>query len=123
MIHLTEIFRNACRTQDWTQEAAQKALDMIRSKIGGSTVDWERGDEEWGRVLVGDVVKALVCAKVAVAVIMGRDRPQDVIEYLKKNGVSIIEAKTLDDDQYAVDKVVLEEIFGSPLPENVNYDH
>jgi hypothetical protein len=84
-------------------------------------VDWERGDEEWGRVLVGDAVRALVCVKVAVVVILGPDWPRDAIEHLRRSGVSIIEADTLNDAQYAVDKALLEEVFGRPMSENVNF--
>lgn len=121
MIELTEMFKVAWSSSFWTQESVRRVLDAIRNDLEESSLDWEPKDEEWGRVLVGQEVKALVCARVPVAVLIGTDWSQDLIVGLTRSGVAIIHTEDYEAVEYSVDRATLESIFERPLSENVDF--
>ena len=48
----------------WNEDDVEIFLKLISDQVDNSVVDWEVGDEEWGRVVLDTQPIALVCAKV-----------------------------------------------------------
>ena len=112
---LGEVFRVAsARSRAWTRDDVWRALKGLTST--GSKVDWEPGDEQWGRVLDGAGVVGLICARVPVGAVRN-----DVDPRLLSDPVTWIRFNSMNDHDFKVERELLEEIFGCALSENVNY--
>ena len=116
MTDLTSTFLSAARGgQRPTVTAVLSVLTGLAKDVGG-TVDWEPGGEEWGRVLLGGSVVALVCARVSL-VLVGPTAPAHSLL-----GFEVVVVTSFAVQEYRVDHVLLESIFGRPLSRHVNWE-
>lgn len=97
------------------QRTAQLLATLARS-LGG-TVDWEPGDEEWGRVLRGHDVLALVAARFPLAMVVG-PHPEPVLVA----GAHVVVVPSTTAPDYRVDREELEVAFGRPISTVVDLD-
>ncbi len=73
MIELTNVFRAAQEKIDcWSEEDFKSFLYLVCQAVDNSVVDWEAGDEEWGRVILDSEPIVLVCAKIPLALFLKR---------------------------------------------------
>ncbi|KYF72244.1 hypothetical protein BE15_18950 [Sorangium cellulosum] len=83
----------------------------------GSSVDWEPGDEEWGRVLDADTeIVGLVCARIPIGAV--RD---DVPRSELPSGVTWIRFKSTRERHYQVAPEILEKVFGREVSRSIDY--
>lgn len=115
MTDLTSAFQSAARGgRRPSRVEITSALHGLSMAVGG-TVDWEVG-EEWGRVLRGDCVIAFVCTRVPLA-LAKRSVPTHALL-----GFDVVVVDSFDDQEYRVDRQVLEKLFGRPLSRNIDWD-
>lgn len=105
---LTEIFRAAFLSKrPWTEADATRVLEALRDRWPGSRIDWEPGDEEWGRVFhERDGVVGMVCARAPIGAARARDEPDEL-----PDGVAWLRFESTTDASYSLDRRVLEPIF------------
>jgi hypothetical protein len=100
---------------NWTSADVQQALEVLVDPK--SRIDWEPGDEEWGRIVDTDgCVLALVCVRVPVGVVR-----EDVNATRMSDRVSWLRFKSMTDRAFQIDRRLLEQLFGRRLSDNVDY--
>ncbi|WP_159397847.1 hypothetical protein [Sorangium cellulosum] len=115
---LSDIFRHGLATSaTWTRENVREALQVLASYSPGSYVEWEPGDEEWGRVLDSDnEIVGLVCARIPIGAV--RD---DVPRSELPSAVTWILFKSTSEPYYQVAPEVLKEVFRREVSRNIDY--
>lgn len=65
---ITAMLESARETGSWSKGVFRRVLDKLAEALAGGSVDWDReAGEEWGRILVGGEVIALVWLRGAFA--------------------------------------------------------
>lgn len=115
---LSDVFRHGLAVSAaWAHENVHDALQVLAAHSPGSSVDWEPGDEEWGRVLDADTeVVGLVCARIPIGAV--RD---DVPGSVLPSDVTWIRFKSMRSRDYQVSPEVLEQVFGFEVSRNIDY--
>jgi hypothetical protein len=115
---LCDIFRHSCAASaTWTHEKIRDALQALAAHSPGCSVDWEPGDEEWGRVLDADTeIVGLVCARISIGA--ARD---DVPRSELPSDVTWIRLKSTRERDYKVAPEILEKVFGREFSGSVDY--
>ncbi|WP_437682784.1 hypothetical protein [Sorangium sp. So ce131] len=115
---LSETFRQGlAASAPWTHEKVHDALQALAAHSSGSSVDWEPGDEEWGRVLDADTeIVGLVCARIPVGAV--RD---DVPRSDLPRDVTWIPFKSTRERDYQVAPEILEKVFRREVSQNIDY--
>lgn len=110
--------RGLAASMMWTYERVAQTLQALAIHYPGSRVDWEPGDEEWGRVVdpEGEVV-GLVCARVPLGIVRN-DLPQSELPHL----VEWLRFKSMHDASYRVSPEILERVFGRQPSRNIDYE-
>ncbi|WP_159397848.1 hypothetical protein [Sorangium cellulosum] len=116
---LSDVFRHSrAASSTWTHEKVLDILHALAARAPGASVDWEPGDEEWGRVLDADnEVLGLVCARVPIGA--ARD---DVPLSELPSAVVWIQFRHIHDHNYRIAPEILEEVFGFRVSRNVDYE-
>jgi hypothetical protein len=114
---LNELFRDGLAgASTWTHAKAGQALQALAAHRPGSRMDWEPGDEEWGRIVDADGgVVGLVCARIPIGA--ARD---DIPRSQLPDFVTWILFKSMDEPVYHVTPEILEEVFGRQVSRNVD---
>lgn len=116
MTNLNSLFR-AARSYpgEWSRNDVQEMLEVLAGP--GCQIDWEPGDEEWGRVVdtCGDV-RALVCARAPICIGL-----ESVEAARPGTAVSWLTVPSMSEPIYEVDRRILEEMFGRPLSVSVDF--
>lgn len=83
-------------------------------------VDWEEGDEEWGRVISRGKEVAYVSARRPLAFVQADDEAatQPAWSWL---GIVVIAVRDFDSPSISVDPSALADLTRRPLTENVSY--
>ncbi len=113
---LGSLFRSAqAAAATWRREDVRQALEFL----AGSEfqIDWEPGDEEWGRIIdSGGSCLALICARVPLGI--GN-------EYVDPGRLAArifwMKVHSMSEHVFEVDRRLLEEVFGRQLSDNVDY--
>ena len=120
MIDLTPEFRIAFgRRGQWSTSLAQDSLDAI-ARCARGVVDWEPGDEEWGRVLVDQEVAALVHSRWPLALVVAPMVPQPPALGPE---IILMSIGSIESQDYRIDRAWLQSAVGRKLTENVDYEH
>lgn len=115
MINLTNDIKSAMALGSRDHRRTANLLALLASHFDG-VVDWEQGDEEWGRVLAGQQVLAIVADRFPLVIVVGGRTPP------VGNLAHVVRVKDMDGKDHQVDRSVLEEGFGRSITSNVNYD-
>ena len=119
-MNLSPLFQRASETpMPWSLDSAEGLLQKICGSLNESVIDWEKGDEEWGRVLQHKRVVSLVCARIPL-VIVASDL-KEVVEKLVDANFLIFCVDDMAAKSWLVDKKLLERIFSKALTDNINY--
>lgn len=115
---LSDLFRQGLTgSAMWTYEKVGQALQALAVQCPGSRVDWEPGDEEWGRVVdTHGCVVGLVCARIPVGAARD-DLPQSELPGF----VMWLRFNSIHERDYQIAPEILEEIFGRRVSRNVDY--
>lgn len=115
---LSGLFRSGLAASDsWTNQHVRRALQKLVQQHPGSRIDWEPGDEEWGRVIDSSgAVLGLVCARIPV----GAAR-HDLSPRALSDEVAWLRFESMDERSYEIDRELLKQVFGRDLSENVDY--
>ena len=125
MIDITSKLNDAMLlSPGWTHEKVRHALSTLAALYPESEIDWEEGDEEWGRVVCCGKEKAFVSVRFPFVFVQADD------EALRRQissqlGVIAVAVRDFDDPSISVDPTVLSNFTGSPgspLTENVSYE-
>ena len=117
MMDLTDDFRAAYEKRaSWSHELALQVLQRIAQGCDG-TVDWEQGDEEWGRVLDGDVVVALVRARWPLVLVL-----ESIDVGQQSSDTVVITYTDIEAPDFRIDPSWLCSAIERTLTENVNYE-
>ena len=103
------------RRGTWRHDDVQQALELL----AGSEyrIDWEPGDEQWGRVFDSDdLTRALVCAPVPVGIALEGTDPARMSARL-----SWLTVSSMTDRVFSADRAVLEQVFDRKLSTNISY--
>jgi len=106
---------------DWTREQVRRALSALAALCPGGTVDWEEGDEEWGRVISRGEVAAYVSARRPLAFILSHDEAE-VRQVSSRLGLVAIAADDFDAPSFRVAPSALAHLTQRALTEHVCYD-
>lgn len=119
MIDLRQpISKAMAKRGQWDTSSFVAALHAVASSIENARIDWEQGDEEWGRVLKADgQVAALVCVRVPFGFLCA---PEMDSSHLSPE-LTWVCVEDIEEPAFTVDKSLLEAVFGRELSENVNY--
>lgn len=99
----------------WGYDEVWKTLEALAGP--GEEIDWEPGNEQWGRVLDVGTVIGMVCARVPVGVV------QAGVPAGRVSGrVAWLRVESMDAQMYRVDRELLEQVFGGPLSNAVDYE-
>ncbi|WP_437577320.1 hypothetical protein [Sorangium sp. So ce887] len=115
---LSDIFRHGlAASAAWTHEKVHDTLQALAVHSPGSSVDWEPGDEEWGRVLDADTeIVGLVCARIPIGAV--RD---DVPRSELPNDVTWIRFTSTRERDYQVAPQILEKVFRREVSRMIDY--
>lgn len=114
-IKLDDVFRAAMALPGtWTLEDVQSVLETLANTT--FQIDWEPGDEQWGRILGTNKAQALVCARIPLGIALNDFDVTGV-----KRAMSWLTVQSMSDEAFEVDQGLLEQIFGRSLSENVDY--
>jgi hypothetical protein len=105
----------------WGREKVRQALSALAELYPEGTVDWEEGDEDWGRVVSGGGVIAFVSAIRPIAFVLAHDELAAQRALLQMS-IVIVPARDFDDRSFIVDPSVLSELARRPLTKNVSYN-
>jgi hypothetical protein len=122
MIDITQkIIEAGSHAHGWTREKARHALSVLAVLYPEATVDWEEGDEDWGRVICRGVATAYVSARCPLVFVQADDgtAARQVSSHL---GVIAIAAQDFDVPSFSVDPSALSDLARRPLTRNVRYD-
>ncbi|MGO9464937.1 MAG: hypothetical protein ACLQIB_10555 [Isosphaeraceae bacterium] len=105
----------------WTRERVRHTLSALAELYPDGTVDWEEGDEDWGRVVSRGAATAYVSARCPVAFVEADDETaaQRVLTQL---GLVAIVIQDFDAPTVSVDSSVLSQLTSRPLTKNVSYN-
>jgi hypothetical protein len=122
MIDITpKINEAAALDRGWAEDEVRHALSDLASLFPEGIVDWEPGDEEWGRIVSRGEVTAYVSARLPIAFIRADDGgPARVIA--SRLGIVAISVPDFDATSIRVDPEVLSRLSQEPLTENVSHE-
>jgi hypothetical protein len=105
--------------QEWSHPLVVSLLERLQLRFEGSQIDWEPGDEEWGRLLVDGQAVVLVCSRMPLAIIeslvfdhLRRDLPDELM---------VLSVPSLSTPVLMVDRKVAESMFDRELSDNVDW--
>ena len=104
----------------WGYEKVRQALSALSELYPQSTVDWEEGDEEWGRIISRGDVTAYVSAMRPIAFVLG-DNELAANQALSQMSIVIIAARDFDDRFFSIDPSALSELAHRPLTKILSY--
>lgn len=105
----------------WTHDEVRHALATLAGLFAEGLVDWEPGDEEWGRIVSIGKVTAYVSARLPIVIIRGDDSgPARAIA--SQLGIVAIAVPDFDAIAIRVDLEALSRLSPGPLSENVSYE-
>jgi hypothetical protein len=112
---------SAASTRSWSTDLAAGALRWLSQNIDGSAVDWDQGSgEEWGRIVVGSRLVALVCARVPL-VILADGASTASPDGVPGGPVALI-VPSMDSACLSVSPDILEAVFGRSVSRELAYD-
>ena len=104
----------------WDKDKIRRVLAILSRAIKPSMVDWEEDDEEWGRIICGGDIIAIICVKLPLIIISSQ------YEAISKkiDGISclVFPVRDFDLEKHRVSKSILERVFERKLSENLNYE-
>ena len=104
----------------WTHEKVRYALLALARLYPEGAVDWEEGDEEWGRVISRGEATAYMSARCPLAFVRADDEAA-VGPVSSRLGIIAVAVQDFDDPSISVDPVALSNLTGRSLTENVSY--
>lgn len=115
---LGELFQHGrAASATWTHERVDEALQALAVQSPGSRVDWEPGDEEWGRVVDTDGgVVGLVCARIPIGAARNDISRAGLPKFLIWIGFG-----STNEPEFQVAPEILEEVFGRQVSRSINY--
>jgi hypothetical protein len=119
MIDLRAILAKAIAAkQIWHSSMVLAVLHTVESFIPDAWVDWEQGDEEWGRIIMPDgKVAVLVCARLPLGFISA----PAVDPAALPTELTWVQVASMSDAAFIVDQRALEDAFGRQLSDNIDY--
>jgi hypothetical protein len=124
MMNLTPMFQQSAEQSatGWSLDAAGRVLEQLRDCLDNSIIDWEKGDEEWGRIIQNQQVVALVCARLPFVIVLAKMK-QAVEKALLGSSLSLVSVEDMSAKLFSVDKHILEFLFSKQLSDNIDYEH
>jgi hypothetical protein len=104
----------------WTHEKARHALSALAQLYAEGAVDWEAGDEEWGRVMSRGEATAYMSARCPLAFVRADDESA-VRPVSSRLGIIAIAVQDFDAPSISVDPAALSHLTRRPLTGNVPY--
>jgi hypothetical protein len=112
LIDLTEKMRLARENETWTEALFCAFLDKLSGAFAGAKIDWDDGaGEEWGRVLWGKELLALVWLRGAF-VFVGASHTEIFSPLFLGSSVQFEVVDDWDKSQYQIDRGVLLQLIG-----------
>jgi hypothetical protein len=112
---LTAAFRRAHAAKwDWNLDTMRWYLRDFAQVWPEGHADYETG-ERWGRVVAGDETGVMACRLLPLAFVRS-----DLAGRAPEEGVVVIEFGSWTDAAYAVDRRILDEVFGEWRDEEAN---
>jgi hypothetical protein len=105
---------------EWNLGESARVLEEILQCVDNAVIEWEKGDEEWGRIIRNKQVVALVCARFPLVIVLAGLKAA-LEKAISTPKVSLVSVESMSEKTYSVDKAVLEIFFGRTLSENVDY--
>lgn len=119
---LTSDFWRANSIRDeWNEDYVREVLQYISGSVFRSAVDWDDGDEQWGRVLDSrELVLAFVCVPCPIVISLTTIRR--LFRGDKNWPIVAVFVEDMSTRCYSVERLVLESIFGRQLSDKVDYE-
>jgi hypothetical protein len=111
MKDITAMLEAALTSQiKWSREAFLGQLNSLAASVEGASIDWEEGDENWGRVLVGSEVMAIVFRLHPLMIVRST-----LHDYDAPAGVVVLVVDDMSADVFSVDRNVAETLAGRAM--------
>lgn len=121
-MNVTSIFKQAYDNRIiWNLDCVAALLEQLRLHICNSTIDWERGNEEWGRILDQNRVVAIVCCRCPLLIAVSEVKR--ISHSLIDANIMHIDVMSMSEKTLVMEKSVLEAIFEKELSNNIDYGH
>jgi hypothetical protein len=121
MNDLTPVFVTASTIcHEWSPETIRFVLSSLAKCFPQGTVDWEQGDESWGRVISGGKVVAYVSAYWPLAIVVPLCEKQ-AREACARIPIEFLVVPSFAEKAFSVDKEALETLYSRPLSGNIDY--
>jgi len=99
---------------EWSESRFREVLDFLSARTPDSYVQWD--DEDWGRILIGDKVLAILCRRVPLlfsnSQLILLECPKDILR---------VAIRGFSSPSLSLRKEVLEGIFERRMSENINW--
>ena len=103
----------------WTRERVCHALTELAGLYPGAAIDWEEGDEEWGRVVCGGKAVAIVSARCPFAFVEANE--ETLVQPISTRlGITVVTVPDFDARSITIDPPALSNFSEGPLTENVS---
>lgn len=117
---LNDQFRAALKRRNcWNFDRLRSALFACKERIAKAIVDWEKGDENWGRVLKNGEVVLLISALIPLAFVAYRSR--DTVQEILGDCLAVA-VESFSQEDFSIDSKLLEKLVGRAVSSNVNYN-
>ncbi len=119
-VSLNVPFAAAIKKRDaWNLGSTRSALSECKERMHDANIDWEEGDENWGRILQGGKVILLICALVPIAFVL-TDHYATALKHL--GDCPAVPVESFSQDDFSIDRTLLTQILGREVSANVNYE-
>jgi hypothetical protein len=103
-------------TTQWSRESFIGLLESVAAAVNDASIDWDEGaGENWGRVLVGSEVMAIVFRLHPLMIVRSTLHDYDV-----PAGVVVLVVDDMSADVFSVDRNVAEKLAGRALSSDWN---
>lgn len=104
----------------WTRERVHQALSLLVRLYPEGVVDWDEGDEQWGRIIARGEARAYVSARCPLAFVW--DESEEVVQGVSSRlGIIVMSVRDFDAPSISVDPAALSRLTRKPLPGVVSY--
>lgn len=122
MINIDKYLTFKISKNDWQARDFQRVLDFIKRSIDNSQIDWEQGDEQWGRILVdNNLIAAIVSLQIPLTIIK-LDYQKIGCDCQKVFNAHLITIEAFDANLLCSNQEYIEKVFEKPISSNICYD-
>jgi hypothetical protein len=101
----------SAKTENWSESHFFQIVSECAAVLPESSIDWDNeAGEEWGRILIGDVVVAILCVRIPFCV-FHHSWKTSLISILEKRNLVTVEVQDWDAREFCAQPSIVLQIF------------